>query len=90
MYNDPTMPNKITLPLLSEAPPSPASWEGMTVLGPLPDAPEPISPQGAYNPIAPEAPLSVPLVPATALRQTELLAPAGGLNAGASSSPSTR
>ncbi len=76
------MPNKITLPLLSEAPPpSPASWEGMTVLGPLPDAPEPISPQGAYNPIAPEAPLSVPLLAEIAPRNVELLAPAGGLDA---------
>src|ERR1019366_6656204 len=35
-----------------------------------------------YNPIAPEAPLSVPLVGAeTALRPVELLAPAGGLDA---------
>jgi U32 family peptidase len=74
------MPNKITLPLLSQTP-SPASWEGMTLLGPLPDAPEPITPQGAYNPTAPEAPLSVPLIVETAPRQVELLAPAGGLDA---------
>ena len=53
----------------------------MTLVGPLPDAPEPISPQGAYNPIAPEAPLSVPLIAETASRRVELLAPAGGLDA---------
>ncbi len=81
------MSNKIMLPLLSETPP--ASWEGMTLLGQLPavapfqdDAPEPIAPQGAYNPVAPETPLAVPLVAAaTALRKVELLAPAGGLDA---------
>ena len=54
----------------------------MSPVGILPrrdDAPEPTAPQGAYNPVAPEMPLSVPLVgPGT--QKVELLAPAGGLD----------
>lgn len=50
----------------------------MTPLGDLPDAP-----QGAYNPLEPEAPLALPPLPAGAAPsgRTELLAPAGGLDA---------
>src|SRR5580700_4631080 len=86
LYNKTTMPNKIVLPLLSDMPPpSPASWEGMTVIGQMPavapDAPEPMAPQGVYNPVAPEAPLSVPRIAESALHKVELLAPAGGLDA---------
>ena len=72
---------------------SPA-WRGMTLASPLPavrdgiydpaaTAPEPEGPQGEYNPQVPEAPLSVPLL-ADGMPQhaVELLAPAGGLDAG--------
>ncbi len=69
------MSDKLTLPLISAAPPP--RWNGFQ---PLEDA-EVWTPQGAYNPAEPEAPLSVPLTP-TASGSTELLAPAGGLDAG--------
>src|SRR4051812_27377356 len=67
-----------------------SSWEGMTVASVLPApgetaeaAPEPEAPQGEYNPHAREMPLSVPLVGReSAQHPVELLAPAGGLDAG--------
>ncbi len=82
------MSDKITLPLINEQP-DPAGWEGLTVVGQLPsvtwtadaDSPLPLAPQGAYNPITPEMPLSVPLVAQDPTRQVELLSPAGGLDA---------
>ncbi len=78
-----TMSNKLTLPLIAEPLP-PASWQGFTPILQLSsdDAPEPVTPQGAYNQVEPEMPLSVPLVSAEmAARPVELLAPAGGLDA---------
>jgi putative protease len=72
---------------------SPA-WQGLTLASPLPGirdgvvdsaeaAPEPESAQGEYNPSLPEAPLSIPLVEGQAAQHpVELLAPAGGLDAG--------
>ena len=68
---------------------SPA-WEGLTLASVLPspafdpaDAPpEPEAPQGEYNPQAPEAPLVLPLNGKPAEHAVELLAPAGGLDAG--------
>lgn len=72
---------------------SPA-WQGLTLASPLPGvrdgvvdsaeaAPEPEGAQGEYNPSLPEAPLSVPLVEGQAAQHpVELLAPAGGLDAG--------
>ncbi len=68
----------------------PKAWEGLTLASVLPapgfvpaDAPpEPEGPQGEYNPLAPEAPLVVPLDGKRAEHAVELLAPAGGLDAG--------
>src|SRR5262245_29425228 len=58
-------------------------WHGWAALG-LPaaaDAPEPLEPQGAYGPAA-EAPLALPPIEANRpAPPTELLAPAGGLDA---------
>jgi putative protease len=73
---------KITLPLLASESPQP-DWLGLTPVGALPqDAPEPVAPQGAYNPGAPEMPLLVPaFAPPEAPKPVELLAPAGGLDA---------
>ena len=74
--------SKLTLPLIAES--TPPAWEGLTPTNPFPtdDAPEPLLPQGAYNPLVPEMPLSVPLVDADkTTHQVELLAPAGGLDA---------
>src|SRR4051794_6214496 len=66
------------------------SWQGMTLASVLPSpgetaeaAPEPEAPQGEYNPQLPELPLNVPLVPSEVVSNpVELLAPAGGLDAG--------
>jgi putative protease len=66
------------------------AWEGLTLASVLPspafdpaDAPpEPEAPQGEYNPHAPEAPLVVPLNGKPIEHSVELLAPAGGLDAG--------
>jgi putative protease len=78
--NDPKMP----LPVLTNV--SYPSWEGLTATGALPaltlDDAEPSTPQGAYNPAAPEAPLALPRYQAGAgTQRVELLAPAGGLDA---------
>ena len=57
----------------------------MTLASPLPEfsataAPEPETAQGEYNPAAPEAPLSVPLIEGQGARHAmELLSPAGGM-----------
>ena len=69
------------------------AWEGLTLASVLPspgfvpaDAPpEPEGPQGEYNPQSPEAPLAPMVVPLDGKRvehAVELLAPAGGLDAG--------
>ena len=79
------MPEKFTLPLLNEPAP-PADWEGLSVVGALPevawdgDSPLPDAPQGAYSDIA-EMPLAMPTVTTQGTRPVELLAPAGGLDA---------
>jgi len=84
--------NKINLPLLNENHASSMSqqWQGMNVIGQLPGvewpdaeaSPMPDAPQGAYNPAAPEMPLTVPAIASLASSEpVELLAPAGGLDA---------
>ncbi len=80
---------KFGLPLVASEPAQGPSWEGWTPAGPIaavadPDsAPEPLIPQGAYNPESAEAVLTLPRigehVPA---HKAELLAPAGGPEAG--------
>jgi len=67
----------------------PPAWNGMTLASVLPgidsaeSAPEPDAPQGEYDPSTIEAPLSVPLLVGQAPQHAvELLAPAGGLDAG--------
>jgi U32 family peptidase len=67
----------------------PASWQGMTLASALPGvesaeaAPEPEAAQGEYNPQSIDAPFSVPLIGREAPQHAvELLAPAGGLDAG--------
>ena len=75
---------KIALPLLAREPgaeetSSSPNWHGWTALSPLPDAPEPMQPQGAYSDATEEL-LSPHAEPALALPSgpVELLAPAGG------------
>ncbi len=81
------MLNKLELPLIVEPKAAP-TWEGLAAFGQLPalldtDSPLPFDPQGAYNAARPEMPLSVPLIAAEApTGPAELLAPAGGLDAG--------
>ncbi len=62
----------------------PPAWQGLTLASVLPradSAPEPDAPQGEYA--SAEAPLSIPLVEGQAPKHAvELLAPAGGLDAG--------
>src|SRR5262245_41291426 len=73
---------RLNLPLLpavagSEDAPS---WRGWSPTHPLPAAPEPLQPQGAYAEVT--QPRSMPSAPAEApTRPVELLAPAGGLDA---------
>ena len=77
---------KIALPLLMSAPSAAPVWEGWTALSPLADldaAPEPLTPQGAYSENAADAQLELPnLAQRCATGKTELLAPAGGPEAG--------
>jgi U32 family peptidase len=81
-----TKDSRLSLPLLNAAPAPSPRWQGLSVSGPVPplhltDA-EPLTPQGAYNPAAPEMPLSIPLLPGEGtVKQVELLSPAGGLDA---------
>src|SRR6266704_2382009 len=81
-YHD-RVTEKTTLPLVSVSPPS-ASWHGWTAVAPhIEDAPEPVAPQGVYSAVASEASLVVQqLVAPEPARPAELLAPAGGLEAG--------
>src|SRR5262249_7141144 len=80
---------KIGLPLLSEvretAAPEWHGWQPVTAL-PLPehaDAPEPHAPQGMYGQSAEvEGTAVLHVSDASALPRAELLAPAGGLDAG--------
>ena len=73
----------------------PAAWQGFVAASVLPQAdsvfapaeaaPEPEAAQGEYNPLVPEAPLSVALIArngVAAAHPVELLSPAGGLDAG--------
>src|SRR5207244_12368082 len=80
---------RIHLPLVSpgtRAPEEPPGWHGWTPVAPLPetadlaaDMPEPVDPQGAYGPPAPEVLLDITPDGAPTLGQpVELLAPAGG------------
>lgn len=75
------MAEKFTLPLVAATAPA-AAWHGWTVSD-LPTAPpEPLVPQGAYRDAAP-LPMTAPMVAAQKdSHQTELLAPAGGLETG--------
>jgi putative protease len=72
------MTDKITLPLVAPAPTPSGRWHGWTAL----EAPEPIAPQGAYSDLAPLAAAPPLIAPASVSSRTELLAPAGGLEAG--------
>ncbi|MBI2804603.1 MAG: U32 family peptidase [Planctomycetes bacterium] len=70
------MSDKIRLPLISEP-----AWEGLTPVGLLAaDGPEPLAPQGAYGPGEAEISFTAPAERPD--RPVELLAPAGGLDAG--------
>ncbi len=78
--------NKLELPLISQPNAAP-TWEGLAAVSQLSvpadaDSPLPLDPQGAYNPTVPEMPLSVPTVMEGTSAPAELLAPAGGLDAG--------
>jgi putative protease len=73
---------KFSLPLLAAEEALSPTWHDWTPAGPLPNAPEPTEPQGAYNVDAPEMELQLPVVEQRRPRQVELLAPAGGLDAG--------
>lgn len=78
---------RITLPLIeAESVPEPADWHGWRPMEALPaveESPEPLEPQGEYNPLAPEGELVVPLSAGDpGNRPVELLAPAGGPEAG--------
>jgi putative protease len=74
---------KVSLPLVHEVAETPATaWLDWTPVGPLADAPEPTEPQGAYNAVSPDRELQLPLVEPSGSRRVELLAPAGGLEAG--------
>jgi putative protease len=68
--------SKIALPLVSRE--SAPEWHGWTPMAPLPDAPEPMEPQGAYGDAVVEPVLRFPESPADAAGPVELLAPAGG------------
>jgi putative protease len=71
---------KVSLPLLaSEEASAPPTWQDWTPVGPLPDAPEPVEPQGAYSPVSPDRELQLPPLTHDGSRPVELLAPAGGL-----------
>ncbi len=81
---------RITLPLVSPEPPAP-TWHGWAPAAPLPqragreptaDSPEPLEPQGAYSNQTAEAALELPPLPQAGSRPVELLAPAGGPEAG--------
>ena len=74
----PATDSKIQLPLLSPQEP-PRQWEQWTPLG---DAPEPVFPQGAYLSGDSEIEASIPVIGVESTQQVELLAPAGGLDAG--------
>jgi len=79
--------SKIALPLLPqevelEESQSPSSWHGWTALSPLPDAPEPLQPQGAYSGAVSEPRSQVAVSAADGVQgPVELLAPAGGPDA---------
>ena len=68
--------SKIALPLVPRE--TVPDWHGWTPAAPLPDAPEPMEPQGAYGDAAVEPVLRFPEAPADAAGPVELLAPAGG------------
>lgn len=80
-----TAEGKITLPLVSsEHNDTPApEWQGWRPLSPLPEpvdaeAPEPLEPQGEYNPQGADTPLQLPEIAGPEAAPVELLAPAGG------------
>jgi putative protease len=68
---------KMTLPLVGAEPPPAPAWQGWTPLD-LPDSPEPLEPQGEYNPEQAEAVLELPRLGEAPTGVAELLAPAGG------------
>jgi len=78
--------DKITLPLVAAAAP-PASWHGWTTLPAtalldVASAPEPQLPQGAYSDAPASAVVATLVLAQAPPASTELLAPAGGLEAG--------
>jgi putative protease len=87
--------DRLTLPLVADMPDEPehgssSEWHGWQAIGAMPlradpaaDAPEPLAPQGEYNLAGSETPLELPTVSAAGKdRSVELLAPAGGMEAG--------
>ncbi|HZU36867.1 MAG TPA: U32 family peptidase [Gemmataceae bacterium] len=73
---------RIDLPLIVPAAETVPQWHGWTPATPLPDTPEPIEPQGAYSTEGPEElAVTLTLESGAPVRQAELLAPAGGLEA---------
>lgn len=72
-----SLETKLSLPLLPTTPP--AAWEGFQVIDG--ETPEPFFPQGAYSDVA-ETELTLPLMDVDPSRPVELLAPAGGMEAG--------
>ncbi len=78
------MPTPLSLPVIAPAPETP-SWQGLRPAAPLPLAaqgPEPELPQGDYAAGAFEAFAFPAKTPEAGDRHVELLAPAGGLDAG--------
>jgi putative protease len=72
---------KRSLPLIAPAAP-PAAWNGLRPAEPIADDGEVWTPQGAYAEAQAEVPLNVPATEWETPGRAELLAPAGGLDAG--------
>lgn len=79
------IPRRLGLPLIAPEEKEPRAWHGWAAVTSLAetgaDAPEPFDPQGDYGTALPDVPLTAPDDPAPG-RHAELLAPAGGLEAG--------
>jgi putative protease len=82
-----TAPNKLSLPLVTSTPEAVPAWHGWSPVTPVGQEAGadslPVEPQGAYGPGAREEPLELPQIAFDrAAAHTELLAPAGGPEAG--------
>ncbi|MBX9679421.1 MAG: U32 family peptidase [Gemmataceae bacterium] len=79
------MAGKFSLPLLNAEAATAPTWEGLRLAGELPfadDAPEPLAPQGAYATEDLSSAVAIEFADDGTRRPVELLAPAGGLDAG--------